>query len=627
MALELWVRASAIGVVLGLASAAELVRLSPDLRSSVYGGVVFASLLVCLYTAVTWGAAAVLGITERLLRRIGTPRGGLVSARFLWGGALVFALHVAINESKIFVEAIEATKLPLRIGLGAGGAALLASAIVRPREAAGAHRTERLLALALLPAVVLAATHYATPAPSAAEPNDTATINLAPRFDAEPQIRPLAVDRPRILVVGLDGASWDRIDRGIAEGRLPTFERLVRRGRRAPLRSFTPTYSPVIWTSIFTGVPGELHGVEVFYLYQVPGLGVQDLRIPRPFDWVEEFLEWTGDLRRVPVTSSLRVRKAVWNLADEAGLGTAVLGLWATWPPERLRHGHVVSDHASLARRYEWLSRRKTSRLTTGVTTHPPELEARLEDLQRSPSSVTREELGRFLPVDDGVWEEFESAERFSKGDPLSVFRSSHLNDAFFLAAADRLWKEERPDLMVVYAKAIDELSHFFYDAGVPEAATFEWSAEEIERYGGVVDHAYAWTDRRLAPLVRAVEGDPGALLVVVSDHGWEKEPDGTYDHNFAPPGVLIVYGADVCTGECPPLGDPSVFDITPTILERLGLPLSEEMRGKPIPAFRTPRQVRRVARYGARIGRARAVASEIDPELNEKLEALGYAD
>lgn len=628
MGLALLVRASAVGVVFGVASTVELFRLSPELRSSLSATAVLGALLVCLYCAAAWGLAAGLAIATNLLRRAGLRVPGLVSGRLLWGAALVFALHIAINESKFFFHAIETVKLPLRIALGLGGALLLGSALVDRREPRGAGTAERLLALGLLPAVVLALAHYTRPTRAVAGSKSPAAVNLAPRFEPEP--RPLSAEgtrQPRILVVGLDGASWDRIDRGIAAGRLPTFERLVRRGRRAPLRSFTPTYSPVIWTTIVTGVPGKLHGIETFYLYQVPELGVQDLRIPGSFDWIEEFLDWTGDLRRVPVTSSLRRRKAVWNLADEAGLETAVLGLWATWPPEPLRHGRVVSDHASLARRYEWLSRRKTSRLTTGVTTHPPELEARLEDLQRAPPSVTREELAQFVPVDDEVWAEFEHAKSFSKGDKLSAFRSSHLNDAFFLGAAERLWREDRPDLMIVYAKAIDELSHFFYDAGVPEAATFDWSAEEIERYAGVVDRAYEWTDRRLAPLVRAVEQDPGSLLVVVSDHGWEKEPDGGYDHNFGPAGILILYGADVCTGDCPPLGDPSVFDVTPTILERLGLPLSEEMTGEPIRAFRTPHPLRRVARYGARIGSARAVASEIDPELNEKLEALGYVE
>jgi hypothetical protein len=447
-----------------------------------------------------------------------------------------------------------------------------------------------------------------------------------------------------VLLLGLDGASWDRIDRGIRAGSLPTFSRLVAGGVRAPLETVAPTYSPLIWTTIVTGVPPDAHGIRDFYLIQVPRLRLERLRLRRSADWAEEVLDAFGELRRVPVTSSLRRQKAIWNLADEAGMRTAVVGFWATWPPERLKHGSVVSDHTSLARRSEWLDRRRLSDFDE-TTTYPPSLERRLAPLQRSPDSVTREELAEFFPVSDAVWRRFEAARRFSKGVKLSAFRSTHLNDAFYLAAAQMLWDEEKPDLMVVYAKAIDELSHFFYEAGVPEAAALGWSAEEIARFGGTVDRTYAWMDRRIAPLVEAVDRDGRTLLVVVSDHGWAREADGGYNHNEGPPGILILYGAGVCrprdpgatqAGEdhrpngraCASPRDPSIYDIAPTVLERLHLPLSEELTGRPLAeAFKRSHETVRVRRYGGPRHAVRAPASAVDRELQEKLEALGYAD
>jgi predicted AlkP superfamily phosphohydrolase/phosphomutase len=442
-----------------------------------------------------------------------------------------------------------------------------------------------------------------------------------------------ARDRPRVILLGIDGADWDRIERSIARAGLPSFERLMRGGVRASPTTLTPTYSPAIWTSIVTGVPPEVHGIDVFYLFQLPRLGVRQIYIPRGLGVVQQFLNLTGDLKRVPVTSSMRRRKAIWNLADEAGLKSAVVGLWATWPPEPLEHGLLVSDHASLARRYEWLSRRKTSRLTAGTTMYPAELEQRFAALQRDPSSVSRDELGQFLEVDDAVWEEFQKATSFSKGVDISAFRSSHLNDSFHLSVAEQIWLQDEPDLMVVYIKAIDELSHFFYKADmayrgeVPQGEDLGLSPVEIERYGPVVDRIYAWTDRQIAPLVDLVDRDPNTLLIVVSDHGWEKEPDGGYNHNFAPPGILILYGADICVEGCPPLEETSIYDVTPTILQQLGLPLSEELVGVPLPAFRTPRPTTSVAMYGPPLSAGGAVASDIDPELTEKLEALGYLD
>jgi predicted AlkP superfamily phosphohydrolase/phosphomutase len=308
-------------------------------------------------------------------------------------------------------------------------------------------------------------------------------------------------------------------------------------------------------------------------------------------------------------------------------MGTAVVGLWATWPPEPLANGLVISDHASLARRQEWLDREKTSTLTAGTTTYPPELEERFAAAQRPPASVTREELGEFLDVDDAVWADFQETLAFSKDVDISAFRSSHLNDEFYLTAATEIWQEERPDLMVVYAKAIDQLSHFFYEMGTPEAPGLGHSAEQIERYGGVVDRIYAWTDRKIAPLVELAASDPNTLLLIVSDHGWEQEKDGGYNHSYAPPGILILFGADVCTSDCAPLPEVSIYDVAPTVLERLGLPLSDEFVGAPIPAFRSPNPTSTVAMYGPPLGEGGVIQSDLDQEMLEKLRALGYIE
>ena len=516
-----------------------------------------------------------------------------------------------------------------------GGALYLIVDTLRvARSSAGMARLEKALAALLVPAVLLTGGYFASGPEPAAQPSVARDlIALAPRFAPERVALEPASDRPRVILLGIDGGEWGRIERGIARGGLPTFERLMRGGVRASPATLTPTYSPAIWTSVVTGVPPDVHGIDVFYLFQLPRLGVQQLYIPRGLGVVKQFLNLTGDLKRVPVTSSMRRRKAIWNLADEAGLKSAVVGLWATWPPEPLEHGLLVSDHASLARRYEWLSRRKTSRLTSGTTMYPASLEERFAALQREPSSVTREELGQFIDVDDAVWEEFEQAPAFSKGSDISAFRSSHLNDAFYLSVAEQIWEEDQPDLMIVYIKATDELSHFFYQADMvyrgeaPEGEDFGLSPVELERYGPVIDRIYAWTDQQIARLVELVDSDPNTLLIVVSDHGWEREPDGGYNHNFAPPGILILYGADVCVEGCPPLQQTSIYDVTPTILQQLGLPLSDELAGVPLPAFRTPRPTTSVAMYGPPLSAGGAVASDIDPELTEKLEALGYLD
>lgn len=612
-------RGAAVGVALGLAAAAETVRSTPALRlGPAPPALELASLFVLCFGAIGLAIGAVGSAIPRL--------GG---ARVLWPLAALAIAFAAWNEGVRHLPTLDAWRHAGRGAIGLGAIAVVARGGLGRAPASRRLRIlEALLAALLLPAGIGAALYASRPLPAAGgEATAGGVIALAPRFAPEPDAAwaPAGdTDRPRVLLIGVDGLSWDRLQRGIEAGRLPAFAKLVADGVSGPLRSEKPTYSPRLWTSMLTGVPAEQHGIEDFYLLQLPRLGVESLHLRRSFGPMRILLERSGELRFVPVTSSLRRRKALWNLADEAGLRSAVVGLWATWPPEALRHGAVVSDHASVARQREWLDRGKASE-SAEVTTWPPALGARLAPLQRAPDSVTREELARFVVVDDATWESFQSIAHFSKQERLSAFRSSHLNDSFYARAAETLWNEDRPDLLVLYLRAVDELSHFFLEASVPEASALGWSDADVRRFAGVVDAAYAWTDRAIAPLVDAGLADGDTLIVLVSDHGWEREANGRWNHNEAPPGVLVLAGAGVCRSGCPSL-DASIYDIAPTLLTRLGLPLSDELAGHPLDAaFESPRPVRRVAAYGAPLAAPRAVASGSDGALREKLEALGY--
>ena len=78
--------------------------------------------------------------------------------------------------------------------------------------------------------------------------------------------------------------------------------------------------SPVIWTTIATGVEPEEHGIT-------------DFVVPTE----------SGD---VPVSSSLRKRPALWNMLSRARRPVAALGWWATWPAESLEGALILSDRA-----------------------------------------------------------------------------------------------------------------------------------------------------------------------------------------------------------------------------------------------------------------------------------------
>ena len=69
----------------------------------------------------------------------------------------------------------------------------------------------------------------------------------------------------RVLVVGIDGASWNVLDPMIEAGELPNLASLIERGGSAYLDTVEPVTSPVVWTSIATGRSPEIHGVSDFF--------------------------------------------------------------------------------------------------------------------------------------------------------------------------------------------------------------------------------------------------------------------------------------------------------------------------------------------------------------------------
>ena len=75
-----------------------------------------------------------------------------------------------------------------------------------------------------------------------------------------------ASSKPRVIMVGLDGANWQIIDELTEAGHLPVMNRIRREGATGVLMSNRPTFSPRVWTTIATAVPSEQHGIDGFLL-------------------------------------------------------------------------------------------------------------------------------------------------------------------------------------------------------------------------------------------------------------------------------------------------------------------------------------------------------------------------
>jgi predicted AlkP superfamily phosphohydrolase/phosphomutase len=115
---------------------------------------------------------------------------------------------------------------------------------------------------------------------------------------------------PKVFVIGLDGATFDLIKPFVAQGKLPTFKKLMDSGAWSELRSTVPPVTASAWSSFMTGKNPGAHGL---------------------FDFMQR-RENSYDL--APVSARDRDGKAVWDLIGEAGGKVIVMNVPVTWPPQ-----------------------------------------------------------------------------------------------------------------------------------------------------------------------------------------------------------------------------------------------------------------------------------------------------
>ncbi len=398
----------------------------------------------------------------------------------------------------------------------------------------------------------------------------------------------------RVLLVGLDGADWDLIDPLMEQGKLPHIKAVIARGARARLRALTPILSPLLWTSIATGVGPQRHGITDF------------LAASRE----------TG--AEIPVTSSMRRVKAIWNIASEHGLSSGIIGWWATWPAERVS-GFIVSDRVTAPLLGQTEPTGALRRLTW-----PEALSLSIQPMVVPAAEIAPADIDPFLvptappPAND-------AEQRRSLAATLATART-------YQEISLRLLDAYQPDLAAVYFAGTDTIAHQFMRYRAPSMAGV--TSAEQRAWGLVVDRYYEHQDRLLGDLLRAA--DPDTLVIICSDHGFktgssrpQTDPRigvgaaADWHRRF---GVLVIAGPGVRSGAR--LDDASILDVAPTVLAALGLPVAEGLEGRVLEeAFVTPLPAVRAPGYEMEIAAGAPVpeASPMDDEVVARLRALGY--
>lgn len=399
-----------------------------------------------------------------------------------------------------------------------------------------------------------------------------------------------------VIILGIDGFTWNVAVPLMRTGRLPGLRRIVRDGAIGYLSNGDESYSPSIWTTIYTGRPTERHGIHGYFKMVVLGTKtpVTDLLRMRPS--LDSFYGLSHALKRLPTAG-------LWRMEQ---VGTADRLVPAIWEVASHYHKHVV--------------------VVTPIVSAPVRpVNGALVDLTKGSdaggSAYYPEELAK-------RWGRQPTGELCQTEESFSIQARRFVEEVSFTV---ELFREHDIDMGIYYTHFVDTVSHLNWDFYARDRfflTDLPWSLDDrkwerlVDRYADDrVFRVYSVVDEQIQRLVDAF---PSATFVIVSDHGWTYSG---YEHFGSPDGVVVFYGPTVRRGAY--IRDAHILDIAPTTLALLGVPLSEEMEGRLLSeAFDVEIARRWVPSYGEEL--LTSLDEEKPPvskEEQERLRALGYVD
>lgn len=379
----------------------------------------------------------------------------------------------------------------------------------------------------------------------------------------------------KIMIIGIDGATFDIIEPMIANSKLPQFKQLINTGTYARFRSEKPMLSPALWTTIATGHNRMAHGI-VHFLSQGAG----------------------GKKSKKLISTLSRKKLALWNIVSPFNKTVDSVGWWVTWPAESV-NGHIVSDRVAHSRWGSWTQSNPKVRLT-----YPETLLEEIRPFIVNPLSPPIEEINHLVTLTDQEKAELLAAKQPVFAHGLSVLKYGYCAQRTYEEIALHMLSKNQPDLGMIFLIGIDPICHTFWHYFKPEQFKDKVDSAVAERLGKLIPAMYEHTDNYLERVLSKI--DPDTIVFIVSDHGFQATgnlPSKTSLVSYQRfgidrieqldkpvnvgmsgrhhlDGVFIASGGPILSNAIP-LKQPCIADITPTILALMGLPVGKDMPGR----------------------------------------------
>jgi predicted AlkP superfamily phosphohydrolase/phosphomutase len=130
----------------------------------------------------------------------------------------------------------------------------------------------------------------------------------------------MGAENLRVVVIGLDGGTFDLILPWVQKGHLPAFKKLMEEGVWGELQSTMPPLTGPAWSSFITGKNPGKHGIFDFMS-----------RNPEGYNWIT-------------FNATQRSGASFWRLLSDQGKKVIIFNVPGTYPPEKV-NGVLISGY------------------------------------------------------------------------------------------------------------------------------------------------------------------------------------------------------------------------------------------------------------------------------------------
>jgi len=364
-----------------------------------------------------------------------------------------------------------------------------------------------------------------------------------------------AKQKPRVIVIGVNGLEWDIIRPLLVQNELPNLAFIINNGVHGKLRTVSAPNCPRVYCTLFTSTPPEEHGVTGFI---VGGITAN-----------------TNMLKQEPI----------WSILSKNDVTVGMANVPATFPVLPVK-GYMVSGMLTRGKNCEdgVLCAPKLSEVTGGDAVYPRALKPELLknvgdfyiDCERMPSA---EELKGHEAELIPAWLTKVQLIRDQQTQLFTYLLKNHpTNFTWFVQSCE------------------DRAGHWLYPIA-PHNVGYDPILQHVRPDG--FPGQYLALDRVLGKILEQVDGS--TYLFIVSDHGikplrefeetdyhahmdHEKTTPVIAKHDFLDgddvPGSFIAMGPGIKHNLRLMGFEASVYDIAPTILHLYGIEQPKQMRG-----------------------------------------------